>query len=352
MQQDAHLLLTTAAATAIILIGVWHARRRRRKPDEAELRVAEVSTPPSAEDFFSEFVRRNLPLVVRGGARAWRAMQWSPGYLEAFADEVVSVAPLQADGPHAHLDKWLEPSELWEHEEDDPEVVDARQLLVVSASRVRMRMRKFLRLLRPDSSKAVTFYADGAGNLSHSFPFLRDDFSPPPFAAALELKRADLWIGGRSISRMHFDNLDNLFAQVVGSKTFVLAPPEAGAALQGGRRLRKAANVYTQPGGFAREGGGVLHETVLNYLGVERPASLPTVRVTLRPGDMLYLPFGWWHEVHGEPDTHSGLCASVSHFYQPFFCRLGGKRNTRLGRMVVSPRYDDEDGRVDMSGES
>ena len=80
---------------------------------------------------------------------------------------------------------------------------------------------------------------------------------------------------------------------------------------------------------------------------MQRPPSLPATAVTLHAGDILYLPFGWWHEVHGEPDARSGLCASVSHFYQPFFCRLGGKRNTRLGRMVVSPRYDDEDGRVD-----
>ena len=347
MELHGRLLLTTAAATTVVLIGVWHARRRRRKRDDSELRVAEVSTPPSAEAFFAEFVRRNVPLVVRGAARGWPAMRWSAEYFESFCDELVTVAPLQVDGPHAYWDKWLEPAAAWEHEEADPEVVDAEQLLVVSASRVKLRMRKFLKLLRPDSHVAATFYADGAGNLAHSFPFLKDDFSPPPFAAALELKRTDLWIGGRSISRMHFDNLDNVFAQVVGSKTFVLAPPDAGAALQGGRRLRKAANAYTQPDGFAREGGGVLHETVLNYLCVERPASLPTVRVTLQPGDMLYLPFGWWHEVHGEPDARSGLCASVSHFYHPFFCRLGGKRNTRLGRMVLSPRYDDEDGRVD-----
>ena len=342
------LLTAAAAAATIVLVGVWHARRRRRKRDGSE-RVAEVSTPPCAEAFYAECVRRNVPLVIRGGARAWPAMQWSPDHFEAYGHFEVTVAPLQADGPHAHLDKWLEPAELWEHEEADPEVIDAQQLLVVSASRVRMRMCEFLRLLRPDSSKTVTFYADGAGNLAHSFPFLRDDFTPPPFAAALELKRADLWIGGRSVSRMHFDNLDNVFAQVVGSKTFVLAPPDEGAALQGGRRLRKAANAYTPPGGFAREGGGVLHETVLNYLGVEPPASLPTVRVTLRPGDMLYLPFGWWHEVHGEPDASSGLCASVSHFYQPFFCRLGGRRNTRLGRMIASPRYDDEEDRSEFA---
>ena len=57
-------------------------------------------------------------------------------------------------------------------------------------------------------------------------------------------------------------------------------------------------------------------------------------------GDVLYLPFGWWHEVHAEPDeARGGLCASISHFYHPFWCRLGDKRTTRLGEMLVNPRY-------------
>ena len=339
MRRDA--LTASAIAAAALLLLVLRRRRRPASKDELELSVPEASTAPSAEAFFEEHVRKNVPLVIRGGARGWRAMQWSAEHLAQYGEEVISVAPLQIDGPHAYLDKWLEPAESWEHDEPDPEVVDASQLLVVSASRVKLRVRKFLQLLRPDSEVAATFYADGAGNLAHSFPFLRDDFAPPAFAARLELKRADLWVGGRSVSRMHYDNLDNLFAQVAGDKTFVLAPPAAGAAVQGGRRLRKAAQAYRHPGTFAREGGGVMHETVLNYLTTARPPSLPTVSVTLRPGDMLYLPFGWWHEVHGAPGA-DGLCASVTHFYQPYYCRLGGKRNTRLGPLMVNPRYDAE----------
>ena len=68
----------------------------------------------------------------------------------------------------AMKDKWLEAASLWEHagKEPSPATVDERQLLVVSASRVKLRMRKFLKLLRPDSHVAATFYADGAGNLA------------------------------------------------------------------------------------------------------------------------------------------------------------------------------------------
>lgn len=330
------------------------------------MRIAETTAAkaPSPEAFFSDHVQASVPLVVRGAAAQWPAMEWSAAKLsETFGEEVVTVAPLHTSGSHAFWDKWLEASDTWEHHEPEPAVCDARQLLVVSAMRVKMRMRKFCRLL---SDPTAAFYADGAGNLAHSFPFLRGDFSPPPFADALQLRKADLWIGGRSISRMHCtcqasaplllvrtsdvcahgphartdDNFDNVFAQVVGSKTFVLSPPHEGARVQGGRRLRKAACRYTHPGQFSRDGGGVLHETVLNYLGVDRPETLPTAHVTLGPGDILYLPFAWWHEVHSHPDEgRGGLCASVSHFYTPYFCRLGGKSCTTLGPLMVNPRH-------------
>ena len=243
---------------------------------------------PEAKDFFTNYVQANRPLVIRGGATSWRAFsEWSADRLsEKYGDEIVKVAPLEVNGEHAHLDKWLESADLWEHKEEEY-CCDPNKVLVVSALRVKMRLRTFFKRLKaPDEH---SFYADGAGNLDHSFPFLRGDFSPPAFAAKLQLKRADLWLGGKSISRMHYDNLDNVFAQIVGSKTFVLSPPDSGAAFQGGKRLRKAARLYTNPGSFTRQGGGVLHETVLNYCAMERSQmdGLPTTTVTLHPGDML-----------------------------------------------------------------
>mmetsp|Transcript_59317 Transcript_59317/g.176173 ORF Transcript_59317/g.176173 Transcript_59317/m.176173 type:complete len:325 (+) Transcript_59317:26-1000(+) len=302
--------------------------------------VRETHGEPSAEDFFLEHVHANRPLVLRGGVKGWRALGWSADYLREWDDEAIAVAPLQVHGPHAFCDKWLEEPSLWNHVEPEPAIVNGRNLLVVNAARVQMPIHRFRSLLLPESSgAAAAFYADGAGNLARSFPFLASDFAPPPMASLLELKRADLWIGGRSTSRMHFDNLDNVFAQLVGQKTFVLAPPDEGASLVQGR-LRKAARAYDHPGLFSRQRGRVTDETVINYLSVNRPPSMATVSVTLDAGDMLYLPFGWWHEVHGEGDANrGGMCASVSHFYHPYHCRLGGPTTTELGAMLVNPKY-------------
>ena len=129
--------------------------------------------------------------------------------------QLVKVAPLEARGPHAFCDKWLEPASAWAHTEPSAEHVRDDLLLVVAAQRLRMPLGRFTHLLRPSSSGVCAgFYADGASNLDHSFPFLRDDVATPhPIAARLHLKRIDLWLGHRSTSRMHYDNLDNLFAQ-------------------------------------------------------------------------------------------------------------------------------------------
>jgi hypothetical protein len=107
-----HVGALAVAATAAVLL-LLHARRRKRtKVDsmsDPDWTVPEVDVEPSAEDFFAEHVQQNQPLVIRGAARSWRAMSWSAEYFETFRDEVVSVAPLMTDGPHAYLDKWLEP---------------------------------------------------------------------------------------------------------------------------------------------------------------------------------------------------------------------------------------------------
>ena len=44
--------------------------------------------------------------------------------------------------------------------------------------------------------------------------------------------------------------------------------------------------------------------------------------------------------MHSHPDEARGyICASVSHFYTPYYCRLGGREQMRLGQLMVNPAY-------------
>ena len=88
-----------------------------------EPRVVELSEMPSAEVFWRDHVQASVPLVVRGGVRDWEALKWSADYFRQWPEETVRVAPLQAHGPHAFWDKWLEPAAQWQHAEPSPDVV-------------------------------------------------------------------------------------------------------------------------------------------------------------------------------------------------------------------------------------
>merc|ERR1712216_424366 len=84
------------------------------------------------------------------------------------------------------------------------------------------------------------FYADGNDNLEQSFSFVAKDFPGPPLPLngpdpLLDYKRCDLWLGPGTVSELHFDNYENVFAQLVGDKSFLLFPPGDTKKLVDGR---------------------------------------------------------------------------------------------------------------------
>ncbi len=124
-----------------------------------------------------------------------------------------------------------------------------------------------------------------------------------PFARIALQKEPDainLWIGNsRSVTALHKDNYENIYVQVLGKKHFVLMSPLCHPCVNE-QSLPPASYVR-------RDGGGLelrledddrvpfatwdpdrpeVHSTP--YSSLAQPA-----RVTLNPGDMLYLPAMW-----------------------------------------------------------
>ena len=97
------------------------------------------------------------------------------------------------------------------------------------------------------------------------------------------------WIGNRAVTRTHFDLYDNLVCMVAGRKRFVLFPPE------------QTKNLYIGP----------LEHTVsgvpASMADIDAPdfARFPRLRealaagliAELTPGDVLFVPYMWWHQV-------------------------------------------------------
>ena len=103
-----------------------------------------------------------------------------------------------------------------------------------------------------------------------------------------------IWIGNRSQTQIHFDLYENLACMVGGSKRFVLFPPE------------QLPNLYMGP--FETTVSGV--PTAMADLDTPDFATHPrfaealmTASVAdLAPGDVLFIPYMWWHHVVSDGD--------------------------------------------------
>lgn len=105
-----------------------------------------------------------------------------------------------------------------------------------------------------------------------------------------ETVRPRIWIGNEAVTRAHYDLSFNIAAVVAGKRRFFLFPPE------------QLVNLY--PGPFDRTIGGVPVSMVdVSNPDLERyprfaEAQKAMLTVDLEAGDALYLPYGWWHQVH------------------------------------------------------
>lgn len=172
--------------------------------------------------------------------------------------------------------------------------------------------------------------------LRQDFPELMEDIQPMlPWATEAfgsEPEAVNLWIGGeKSVTTFHKDPYENLFAVIAGSKTFHILPPCDYYRLQCKKfpvaqyhahskdladcplslvKKEDAAPVRwsamdPRPGsaGFCRQTNSALHQAMT---------------VTVRAGEVLYLPSLWHHfvEQEGGPD---GVCIAVNFWYDMAF---------------------------------
>jgi hypothetical protein len=111
-----------------------------------------------------------------------------------------------------------------------------------------------------------------------------------------KLVRFNLWMGSKgTFTNAHYDSVHNFFIQVYGKKKFLLFPPNA------------IEDLYVFPKGhpsarqsrinFESSNAEELREKYPNFLGDGSSGLLQGYEVTLNPGEMLYVPPGWFHAV-------------------------------------------------------
>ncbi|USW95858.1 cupin-like domain-containing protein [Pseudomonas proteolytica] len=96
-----------------------------------------------------------------------------------------------------------------------------------------------------------------------------------------------IWIGPKgTLTPLHRDDTDNLFAQVWGEKSFILAAPHHRQAL---------GTWSTAPKGGLD--GCDFNPDAPDYQRFPAARDVTFLRVVLQAGDMLFLPEGWFHQV-------------------------------------------------------
>lgn len=96
-----------------------------------------------------------------------------------------------------------------------------------------------------------------------------------------------IWIGPKgTLTPLHRDDTDNLFAQVWGQKSFILAAPHHRPAL---------GTWSTAPKGGLD--GCDFNPDAPDYQRFPTARAVTFLRITLEAGDLLFLPEGWFHQV-------------------------------------------------------
>ena len=117
--------------------------------------------------------------------------------------------------------------------------------------------------------------------------------------------RPRIWIGNRSTTQTHFDLYDNLACMVAGRKRFVLFPPD------------QTKNLYMGPFDTTIAGVPTSMADIANPDFTTHPhfrEALESATVAdLEPGDVLFIPYMWWHHVVSGDD----LNAQINYWWNP-----------------------------------
>jgi hypothetical protein len=231
-------------------------RQRALSPYASGLLTAEQL---SGEDFLHSFYAAGRPVLIKGMMADWPAMtRWTPDYLaEAIGDAVIEYQGGRAGAQDYELKK--------------------------EKHRKRAPFRQFIAAVRAGGNDAYLTASNSATNAPALAP-LQADLGH--IDAYLTRAPGMLWIGGAgAFTPLHFDLTNNLLAQVTGTKRVILIPPSQT------KRLAHKSHVFSDVRDVTDEARLNLYPQARDVLRYE---------VVLTPGDLLFIPIGWWHQVRSE----------------------------------------------------
>ncbi|MAJ50195.1 MAG: cupin [Flammeovirgaceae bacterium] len=136
-----------------------------------------------------------------------------------------------------------------------------------------------------DASVSPSLYV-GATNIAHWLPGMELETQ---FVSPLPSPLASLWLGNESVVAPHFDYPANVACCVIGLRRFTLFPPD------------QVKNLYIGPWDITPAGQPISLVNTRDPDYAQHPLfreALANALVTeLKPGDAIFIPSLWWHQV-------------------------------------------------------
>lgn len=174
-----------------------------------------------------------------------------------------------------------------------------------------MTFKQYAALLQDGTAKNHDLYLGKCG-LRHTPLAHSEHFNLVETKLGLEAPISDysLWVGfGGHTTCLHCDPFDGILIQLCGTKRVLLFPP------------KQLPNLYPFTV-FTHLWSGLKRRASYSQVYPDRPdfTAFPQFRaalqhkreVTLNPGDILFIPVGWWHEVISMGE---GIVCSVNRFW-------------------------------------
>ncbi|WP_417356155.1 cupin-like domain-containing protein [Gallaecimonas pentaromativorans] len=231
----------------------------------------EECVAPGPEAILAAIAGRDQPLVFRAGARHWPLTQQgldsdqaALSYLSGFAAQPVAVCELPPEAKGRVF---------FNGQMDGFNFRGYRQHFAELAERL------------AGGDLAAGLYM-GSTETTQFFPGFAEQHGQD-FAALGAL--TSLWVGNASRIAAHFDFPHNLACNLVGQRTFTLFPPQ------------EVGNLYVGPLGLAPGGQDIslvnFDEPDFDRFPKAAEALAAAQQATLEPGDILFIPSLWWHQV-------------------------------------------------------
>lgn len=250
----------------------------------------------SCKEFSDEHIQGNAPILLTDALLEWPAMgRWCPTTLRSLSGQ-------------RFVDVSVSHSGRWKYKPDGTALDPKTQYVIPNVS-----LEQAAKWITTSTPEGPKYYVSQA-SIGQKLPELLTDLRFP----SLPKSTLALWFGsGSTVTPLHFDASNNLFAQVYGCKTITLFSPE------------QAQRLYPYP-----SNSKFMH---LSSVDVERPdlTAFPLYNnatrtsFTIRAGQMLFLPAFWWHHVRSE-----GVSISVSCWFLPHLNQWCGPYASRMLRLA------------------